>query len=319
MIRKALYKGFSFIAESKIRKLVEDSHAPRSAQLLKLTNILQKNSSTEFGHEHGFNKIKSAEDYRAAVPIRDYDGFSPYINKVVRGEKAVLTQDDPLMFATTSGTTGAPKYIPITTGYLEEFRLASIVSGYHLLQSFPGMANGVTLSIVSAAEEGRTIGDIPYGAISGQLFKHEPYLIKKFISPIPYEVFLIKDYEARYYTLLRLALVLPLSCFYTLNPSTIALLCRRLQKYAPDLIRDVRDGTISPPAVLSTETLAAYASFSSLTRNAPVSSKSWLIQNNLYRINYGRPYRWCHAGPKQQHRFTWLISLNTSATCLFAT
>lgn len=261
MIRRALYKGFSFIAESKIRKLVADSHAPRNAQLMKLTSILKKNSATEFGNEHGFNKIKSAEDYRAAVPMRDYDGFAPYIEKVVRGEKGVLTQEDPVMFATTSGTTGAPKYIPITNGYLEEFRLASIVSGYHLLQSFPGMANGVTLSIVSPAEEGRTLGDIPYGAISGQLFKHEPYLIKKYISPIPYEVFLIKDYEARYYTLLRLALVLPLSCFYTLNPSTIALLCRRLQTYAPALIRDVRDGTITPPAALSPETLSAIGKF----------------------------------------------------------
>ena len=261
MIRKLLYKAFGFIAESKIRKLVADTKDPRTAQHEKLLRIIRNNSKSEFGRLHNFSNINSVEGFRAAVPVRDYDGFKPYIDRIANGEKQVLTDDEPIMFATTSGTTGSQKFIPITPGYMEEFRLASIVSGYHLLKSFPGMANGITLSIVSPAEEGRTAAGIPYGAISGQLFKHEPFLIKKYISPIPYEVFLLRDYETRYYTLLRLALVQPLSCFYTLNPSTIALLCRRLQQYAPQLIQDIRNGTASPPAPLPAQALAAIAPF----------------------------------------------------------
>src|SRR5262249_39890966 len=68
-----------------------------------------------------------------------------------------------------------------------------------------------------------------------------------FIAPIPYEVFQIKDYEVRYYCLLRAALSLPISTFYTLNPSTIALLSRRLQQYGGDLARDIYDGTVRAP------------------------------------------------------------------------
>ena len=145
----------------------------------------------------------------------------------------------------------------MTPGYIEEFRLASVVSGYHLLKTYPLIDRGISLSVASPAVEGHTPGGTPYGAISGQLFQSEPFLIKKFISPIPYEVYLIKDYESKYYTLLRLALVLPVSFFYTLNPSTISLLCRRLKTHAQSLIDDIKNGTINAPQALDQKTLAA--------------------------------------------------------------
>jgi hypothetical protein len=133
---------------------------------------------------------------------------------------------------------------------MQEFRRASVVSGYHLLRTFPQLDEGVTLSMLSPAVEGHTPGGTAYGAISGQLFMKEPALIKKFISPMPYDVYLLKDYESRYYTILRLALVMPLSCMYTLNPSTIRLLSKKLVEYAPQLIKDVGAGTITPPVDL---------------------------------------------------------------------
>jgi len=261
MIRRALYRAFSLLAEGKIRSLEAASQRPRETQEAKLFKLIEKNSATVFGREHGFASIKSVADFQSAVPIRDYEQFRPYIEELTSGKTSVLTAESPLMFATTSGTTAKPKYIPITPGYMEEFRLASVVSGYHLLQSFPQVSGGVALSVVSPAVEGHTECGIPYGAISGMLFQHEPFLVKRYISPIPYEVFLIRDYETRYYTLLRLALVLPLSCFYTLNPSTISLLLRRLKQYGPELIADVHKGTISPPGSLSDETLAALRKF----------------------------------------------------------
>ncbi|MFA6555689.1 MAG: GH3 auxin-responsive promoter family protein, partial [Candidatus Obscuribacterales bacterium] len=261
MIRRAMYRAFASLAEGKIRALIAASEKPREVQEAKLFKLLQKNAESQFGRDHNFSSIKSVADYQRAVPIRDYEDFRPYIEKATAGQKKILTVEDPLMFATTSGTTAQPKYIPITPGYMEEFRLASVASGYHIYRSFPNVEQGVALSVVSPAVEGHTEAGIPYGAISGQLFQKEPYWVKKYISPIPYQVFLIRDYEIRYYTLLRLALVLPISCFYTLNPSTISLLLRRLKHYAPALIEDVRKGTISPPGELSAVTYDAVSKF----------------------------------------------------------
>jgi hypothetical protein len=151
------------------------------------------------------------------------------------------------MFATTSGTMGQAKYIPITESYIKEFRHASIASGFFTLQNFPKIANGVTLSVFSPAEEGLSPGGVPYGAISGGLYLREPGLVKKYISPIPYPVYLIKDYETKYYALLRCALVLPVACFYTLNPSTIVVLLKRLDRYGAALAKDIAEGTFTPP------------------------------------------------------------------------
>ncbi len=250
MIRPILYKTFSALALAEVNRLEQSSKQPREAQSAKLMSIISTNAGSSFGAEHGFASIKSVEDYRRAVPIREYEGFRPYVERAVAGDRNVLTGEDPLMYATTSGTAGAPKLIPVTAAYLKEFRLASTASGYHLLRCFPKIDRGTTLSIVSPAEEGRTAGGTPYGAISGALFLSEPQLIRRFIAPIPYEVFLLKDYDSRYYTLLRLSLALPLSCFYTLNPSTIALMSRRLKLHARELVKDVFDGTVTPPSVL---------------------------------------------------------------------
>jgi GH3 auxin-responsive promoter len=61
----------------------------------------------------------------------------------------------------------------------------------------------------------------------------------------PYGVFAIEDYEAKYYTLLRLAAGQNISCIATVNPSTVLLLGDRLAQHTESIIRDVRDGSLS--------------------------------------------------------------------------
>lgn len=237
------------------------SLAPDAAQLEKLLEIVSANANTVYGKEHNFATIKTAADFQNAVPINEYDTLQPYITRASEGEQNVLTSEMPFMFATTSGTTGARKLIPITRSYVKEFRRASVSSGFHLLRSFPGVAKGVSLSVFSPAEESRTSAGIPCGAISGRLYLEEPKLIKKYVSPLPYELFLIKDYESRYYSMLRCALMLPVSSIYTLNPSTIVVLGRRLQTYAEQLIRDVELGSLTPPVALPADIQVALEPF----------------------------------------------------------
>jgi len=250
MLRGLLYKAFALSAGREVKALERDSCSPRAAQLSLLLDILKRNADTEYGLKHGFAAVKSIEDFQKAVPINDYDSLQPYIKAASEGRQNVLTAESPFMFATTSGTTGSCKLIPITRAYVKEFRRASIVSGFNLLKHYPSLAKGVSLSVFSPAEEDRTKAGIPCGAISGRLYLEEPKFIKKFVSPIPYEVFLIQDYESRYYTLLRLALILPITSIYTLNPSTIMILGRRLTTYASALIKDIEDGTLNPPQPL---------------------------------------------------------------------
>lgn len=261
MIRQLIYKVFRFLGTAEIKALEDDCANPRMAQERKLKQILSRNADTAYGREHSFAAITDAKDFRDRVPVNQYDDLQPYIERMLNGETNVLTAQEPFMYATTSGTTGSQKFIPVNDGYIKEFRHASVASGFHTLQKFPGIAQGVTLTVFSPAEEGRTAGGVPYGAISGGLYLREPALVKKFIAPIPYSVYSIRDYESKYYTLLRVALMLPVTCIYTLNPSTIAILLKRLDKYAGQLVDDIERGTVSSPQPLSTETLKSIEAF----------------------------------------------------------
>lgn len=261
MIRKLIYSIFSQLASGEMRELEQDTRDPAGAQCRKLKQILESNAHTSYGIEKDFARITNPETYRQHVSINDYDSLSPWINRMRHGEKNVLTCNEPFMYATTSGTTGRQKFIPVNEDYIREFRHASIASGYFTLKNFPKISRGVTLTVFSPAREGTTPGGTPYGAISGGLYLREPGLVKKFIAPIPYSVYQIKDYESKYYALLRAALTLPITCFYTLNPSTITMLVRRLQTYAPRLIEDIARGTVSTPVPLEPQTLRDLAPF----------------------------------------------------------
>ncbi len=261
MFRNILYKGFGLLGSKKAKSFEQATFHCERSQLERLTSIINSNKNSVYGKEHGFSSVKTFLDFQKAVPVNTYENLLPYISRTMEGDKSILTEESPFMFATTSGTVGNRKFIPVTRSYMEEFRQASVVSGFHLLRNYPGISKGVVLSIFSTAQEALTTSGIPYGAISGRLYLDEPGLIKKHISPIPYEAFVIKDYDTRYYAILRCALMLSVSCIYTLNPSTIALLARTLENNADRLIKDVAKGTITADVEIDSKTKAALSRF----------------------------------------------------------
>ena len=87
---------------------------PLETQAKTFNKLLLNGTKTEFGRDHNFSTIKNYEDFKNQVPIRDYEGLKPYVDKVVKGEKNILWPGQPLYFAKTSGTTSGAKYIPIT-------------------------------------------------------------------------------------------------------------------------------------------------------------------------------------------------------------
>jgi hypothetical protein len=87
---------------------------PVASQQAVFQELIQQAKQTQFGVDHHFDKIKTSADFALQVPIRDYEGLKPYIEKVVNGEANVLWKGKPLYFAKTSGTTSGAKYIPLT-------------------------------------------------------------------------------------------------------------------------------------------------------------------------------------------------------------
>jgi GH3 auxin-responsive promoter len=232
-------------APRTVRQFTTLSRDPGRAQDRLLREILRTNADTEFGRRHGFAGITSFSEFQQRVPIASYKDLEPYITAAMRGRPAQLTKHPPVLFTTTSGTTGARKYIPMTQeGKRAKSRLTWLwLCG--LYQDHPGIVGGRILSVVSPEVESYAASGVPCGAESGHAYRTMPGPVKSMYTA-PYGVFAIEDYEAKYYTLLRLAAGQDISLIATVNPSTIVLLADRLARHTESIVRDVRDGSLSP-------------------------------------------------------------------------
>lgn len=89
-----------------------------------LQACLDRNADTAFGREHGFSGIRCWEEFAERVPVRSYDEFRDWIDRIARGEHAVLTADRVRLFEPSSGSSGAAKWIPYTAALQAEYRRA---------------------------------------------------------------------------------------------------------------------------------------------------------------------------------------------------
>jgi hypothetical protein len=242
----------SFLARSLImiagrgaaKRFDDATRDPAGTQHAKLMEILQRNKDTEYGKKYGFGDIRSMADYRKRVPIVSYEDVRPFMDRITRGESNVLIAETPVMFNQTSGTTGDAKYIPVTPtcqgrDHSDQMRTWM----YHAFKTHPGASKGKIVAIVSPAIEGETPSGIPYGSASGAIYAGMPGVVKAQYA-IPYEVFLIEDYEAKYYTLMRIAVAENVTMIGTANPSSVIKMCEVADANADYIITDITHGTI---------------------------------------------------------------------------
>jgi len=237
-----------------IRKFEAAVRRPRVAQSEKLMQIVRANVSTVFGRKHGFDKIRSISDFQESVPACQYEDLYPYIEACMNGQPGQLTAEEPFMYATTSGTTSQPKFIPITGAHLSDYTHAFQVHNYQMMEDFPEAANGKYIIVTSNDEEGRVPAGPPFGAVSGLLNRRQPAIVRKFFA-LPYEICKIKDVDQKYYLMLRMSLAQDITAILCCNPSSLLLLADQLREHVQDLIADVAAGTINrlyrPPAHLA--------------------------------------------------------------------
>ena len=101
-------------AKSIFTKTNKWANKPEETQLKVFKDLIAAAKETAFGKDHDFASIKTFADFAKNVPIREYEDFKIYIEKVKNGESNILWKSKPLYFAKTSGTTSGAKYIPLT-------------------------------------------------------------------------------------------------------------------------------------------------------------------------------------------------------------
>ena len=226
---------------------------PMSTQRNLLKDIIEKNTATCFGEEHKFGEIGSYSQFRQHVPVQTYDMLQPYFDKQDRTKKPAITAEQPVMYAVTSGTTGASKKIPVVEATIRQNKKHQKLFTYIQYRDNPGTFSGDMLGIVSPAVEGFTEAGTPYGAVSGVLYRDLPAVMKsKYV--LPFEVFSIEDYDLKYRLILRLALAYKnITYLVSANPSTFLVLDTMMNNHFDELVDDLEQGVFRHSSRLPNE------------------------------------------------------------------
>ena len=160
-----------------------------------MMTLVKSAAKTLFGKDHHFTEIKSHQDFVKHLPIRDYEGFIPYIDKIKEGKHNILWKGLPIYFAKTSGTTSGVKYIPITkdsiSNHINTARNALLC--YMEETGNTKFANGKVI-FLSGSPVLERVGGIPTGRLSGIVNHHIPMYLRSNQLP-KYETNCIEDWE----------------------------------------------------------------------------------------------------------------------------
>ena len=172
-------------------------HRPAETQQRWFRRLVTGGKDTAFGRDHHLDEVQTVDEFRQAVPIRDYEGLKPYVDRILTGESDVLWTGKPLYLAKTSGTTSGVKYIPITRdsipNHIDSARDA-------LLNYINETGNGAFLDkkliFLSGSPELDQKAGINVGRLSGIANHHVPAYLRTNQLP-SYETNIINDWETK--------------------------------------------------------------------------------------------------------------------------
>jgi GH3 auxin-responsive promoter len=218
---------------------------PRAQSILLLEQILAGNIECAFGRRHSFGAIRSVEDYRRAVPLADYESFRPSIDRMLDGDERVLVDAPVSQFFITSGSAAAPKYIPATASFLRaKWRAFSIYWQSTFLRHPDARAGSVVTSFADSGSVETSPGGTPCSSETTFWSSRFPRLSTEDAATIPKGVSGIADYETRYEVIARILLEANVSLLMALNPSTIAVLFDRMNRYSDEILASIENGGI---------------------------------------------------------------------------
>lgn len=227
---------------------------PAAAQAAVLRRLLAANAPSRYGRAHGFDGLAGAAAYQARVPVSGADDLAPHVAAIMRGEPGVLTAEPVLMLEKTSGSAAASKYVPYTASLRREFQAATSAWMHDLYAGRPALRGRPaywSISPVARAPE-VTEGGLPVGIEDDTAYfdPAERWVLSKLLR-VPGRVCRVPDVATcRYVTLRHLVDGASPALVSVWNPTFLTLLVRAAGAEADRLLRDLREGTLTPPAPL---------------------------------------------------------------------
>lgn len=160
-------------------------------------DLVKTAATTEFGKDHAFKDIKTHEDFVKNVPIRSYEDFKEYIDKIKDGKHNILWKGQPIYFAKTSGTTSGVKYIPITKDSIpNHINTARNALLCYMAKTGNSKFSDGKMIFLSGSPELERIGGVPTGRLSGIVNHHIPKYLRSNQLPT-FTTNCIEDWEEK--------------------------------------------------------------------------------------------------------------------------
>ncbi len=126
--------------------------ALEAAQLEQLRRNVKAAAATEFGRAHGFDSIKSYQDFKDRVPLRAYADFERYLERMRQGERDVLWPGLVRYYGQSSGSSNTKaehKFLPISDAQIRWQQKAGfdVLARYLSLSGDRSLTSGFALGL----------------------------------------------------------------------------------------------------------------------------------------------------------------------------
>ncbi len=165
-------------------------------------------SRTAFGREKGLTPNISLDEFRRRVPPTPYEGFEPYIERMLKGERSVLWPGLVRQFSLTSGTTAerGNKYIPFTDElWLSNKKVGRDSIFFHVKRRDGdfGLFDGKMLFLSGTTSLFREGPGVASGDLSALIVNRMPLFYRRYYLP-GHRIGAIKDWEEKIDRIARL-------------------------------------------------------------------------------------------------------------------
>jgi len=185
---------------NRINQIEHFKKYPVETQQESLLKIIAGSVSTEWGKKYDYSSIRSVRDFQSRVPVRTYEEYLPYIERLRKGESNLTWPGDIRWFAKSSGTTSAKsKFIPISKESLWgcHYQAAKDILALYTLNN-PGtkVFSGKALTLGGSNKINQFSNKSIYGDLSAVLIRNAPFYVE-FIRTPKQKIALIEDFEEK--------------------------------------------------------------------------------------------------------------------------
>ena len=197
---RLLSPAISRLARLRLWNADEWMHNPVEAQHAVWQDLLAAGQYTEFGRKHNFSSIQSIADFKAAVPLQEYEHLQPFIERMMAGEENLLWNAPVEWFAKSSGTTSnSSKFIPISAESLKDNHYKAskdVLSFYYASHPESDLLTGKGLIIGGSHQVAQINEAVQYGDLSAVVVQNSPFWASWIRTP-DLSIILMEEWEEK--------------------------------------------------------------------------------------------------------------------------